>query len=77
MLAGEAFRIGLGRHFAFEKPVDLPVGDDVVLLLQAIHPDGHGKPDGIEHDERGRTRKVPFAHAREPRRLRPRNREAE
>lgn len=25
MLAGEALRIGLGRHFAFEELVDLPV----------------------------------------------------
>lgn len=77
MLAGEALRIGLGRHFAFEELVDLPVGNDVVLLLQAIHRDGHGEPDGIEHDKRGRPCEVPLAHAREPRRLLPRKREAE
>lgn len=65
MLAGETFRIGLANDSALEEPVDFPIGDDVVLLLQAVHRDGHGEPDGIEHDKRCRTREIPLAHARE------------
>ena len=75
MLAGETFRIGLANDSALEEPVDFPIGDDVVLLLQAVHRDGHGEPDGIEHDKRCRTREIPLAHAREPRWLRPCKRE--
>ena len=71
MPAREALRVGLAVKLPLEEPVNLPVGDDIMLLLQAVDGDGHAEPNGIEHDERGRSRDVALAHASKARRFLP------
>ena len=48
-----------------------------MLLLQTVDSNSHAEPDGIEHDERDRTRDIALTHTSETRRLLPGKRETQ